>query len=43
VPCVATSSTFDLTIAQSPLDMQDQAVARETDRQGLGLTCRTNG
>ena len=34
---------LDLAIAQSPLDAQDQAVARETDRQGLGLTRRTNG
>jgi uncharacterized membrane protein len=34
---------LDLAIAQSPLDVQDQAVARETDRQGLGLTRRTNG
>ncbi len=31
---------LDLTIAQSPLDAQDQAMARETDRQGLGLTRR---
>jgi hypothetical protein len=30
-------------IAHSPLDAQDQAVARETDRQGLGLTRRANG
>jgi len=32
---------LDLAIAKSPLDAQDQAVARETDRQGLGLTRRT--
>jgi uncharacterized membrane protein len=34
---------LDLAIARSPLDAQDQAVARETDRQGLGLTRRANG
>jgi hypothetical protein len=34
---------LDLAITQSPLDAQDQAVARETDRQGLGLTRRANG
>ena len=34
---------LDLAIAQSPLDAQDQAMARETDRQGLGLTRRANG
>jgi hypothetical protein len=34
---------LDLSIAQSPLDAQDQAVARETDRQGLGLTRWMNG
>jgi uncharacterized membrane protein len=34
---------LDLAIAHSPLDAQDQAVARETDRQGLGLTRRANG
>jgi uncharacterized membrane protein len=34
---------LDLAIAHSPLDAQDQAIARETDRQGLGLTRRANG
>ena len=33
---------LDLAIAHSPLDAQDQTVARETDRQGLGLTRRAN-
>ena len=34
---------LDLAIAHSPLDAQDQAIAREIDRQGLGLTRRANG
>jgi hypothetical protein len=34
---------LDIAIARSPLDAQDQAMARETDRHGLGLTRRANG
>ena len=34
---------LDLAIVQSPLDAQDQVVARETDRQGLGPTRRADG
>jgi uncharacterized membrane protein len=33
---------LDLVIAHSPLDAEDQASAREIDRQGLGLTRRSD-
>jgi hypothetical protein len=41
-PCVASVERYikhlDVAIAHSPLDSEDQAIARQEDRQGLGLS-----